>query len=174
MNFLVFTTLSLRFLSACAALNGTCVNHRWMGVYSCIGEAIEQFPALNYTITREIGHIDIVNTAIKTIPDFNNHSWPNLFTLDIRGNVYVNCSEVLNLQITRVDLIVLTDCDDGDGGQINFEVLRDYASYIITPKIKWMASLALVPLTVQTIIGLLLYYRKKYSSYRVPNTTRDI
>jgi hypothetical protein len=91
-------------------LEGACIHSHWMEVLSCCGRDVDLFPAFNETIRRSVTHIDILNTSISQIPNLSN--WYNLFTVDIRDNVYLNCDDIHTFKVTFTQLLVLTDCAD--------------------------------------------------------------
>ena len=124
-----------------------CICTPWMNTLSCTGPNVTQFP---YIVKGDwIGHIDIIDTAFTWLPNFNKSFYPLLYTLDIRGNRDLNCLYVGDLQESRNDLIILTDCDAREpvssNGWIKCEVEH----------LEWINMLALVP-----VLALVVMYGK--------------
>ena len=106
----LFLTLMLLSLSCpihCYPCDG-CICNRWMNTLSCISRNGTDMSKLEDTSW--IGHIDILDTEIQDVRNIS--SWPNLYSVDIRGNGKLHCADILKMQVELNCLLIITDCDD--------------------------------------------------------------
>jgi hypothetical protein len=100
--------LFLCFITVCVTY--ACHYTSWMDSLSCYGLQITEIPEYDPEVKLNIRHLDILNTSIRHLPSFLD--WTNLHTIDIRDNLWINCTQVLALKDT---FHVSTDCDDESG-----------------------------------------------------------
>jgi hypothetical protein len=135
-------------------LEAVCINTSWMGVLSCYGWNITEFPTFNRSIRHSVQHMDIINTSLTQFPDLTD--WPNLFSLDIRDNAYIDCAQVLDFQTSFPQLFVLTDCDDHVAQQSK-ECFQNNSS---PQGLKSLFSLIILPFLA---ISLGIYFKSKHN-----------
>jgi hypothetical protein len=96
--------------SATASRRGDCLYTSWMGVFSCFGPNVTEFPRVDASTRHAVGHIDIIQTNISELPTFSLDEWTNLFTMDIRDNPFLDCDNVFFLRDSIPDVLVVSDC----------------------------------------------------------------
>ena len=84
----------------------------WMGTLTCFGTNVTEFVAFHESSRESVGHMDILNTSLTSMPNLTLNEWPNLYSVNIRYNAFINCSEILDFQHSFPQLLILTDCDD--------------------------------------------------------------
>ena len=98
----------LCFTMICATYG--CHYTSWMNSLSCYGLEVREIPDYDPEVKLNTRHLDILNTSVRLLPDFRD--WRDLHTIDIRDNLWINCSQVLAL---KASFHVSTDCDDRSG-----------------------------------------------------------
>ncbi len=157
---------------ACARASecGECVCMKWAGTLSCYGNNITQFPLFT---SDWISHVDILDTRVSELPNFSRIEWPALYSLDLRNNRDLSCSDVTQFQRDRWDLLVTTDCDD-----LLFTLLP-HPPGLQPPAVislDWIGGLFMIP---PTVIWLLIYlykrqkYRRRYEITVVDDERRE-
>ena len=147
---------------------GDCICTRWLQQMSCYGNQVKYFPEL--MDSSWISHIDILNTSLTELPDFSRDVWNNFFSLDIRDNEEINCTDIIKLQFERNDLLITTDCDDEDilfkhDDENLLMTTQDYGDedilikYDTNNKLKWMNILFIIPVLLS--VALIIVYLNK-------------
>lgn len=108
----------------------------WMQTVSCYGPGVVVFPEFDQGIRNRYSHIDIIGTNITSLDTLDPDRWPSIGSLDIRGNIHLNCDRVLDMTEKNSHVVVISDCDDwpsrailerGDGPSISGDATETVA-----------------------------------------------
>ena len=105
-------TVILVVTALIGVLRAECIHTPWMEVLSCYGTNVTQFQMFDRDLKNSVTHMDIINTSLTQFPNLTLSDWPNLISLDIRDNWYLDCREISQFQSYNPHLLILTDCDD--------------------------------------------------------------
>lgn len=155
-----FTCL-LVFVSLFTYVCGICHYIKGEHVLTCHGFDITYFPSIiSNEIKYNTQHVDILNTSINILPNFND--WSNLSTINIRYNKFLSCKAVFKLQKSYD---VSTDCLKLNTSMKEFNYNELY-------------SLLIIPLlfSIPPIMALKYYKRMPINdrSYEIPNNAEPV
>ena len=115
----------------------------------CYGSDVTTFPHVHTSVWQSVGHLDVVQTNLSTLPDLQAEDWPKLSTMDVRDNAGLRCDNVFKLRDSLPQVLIASDCQS---------VLSDQKYSV--PKGDWAAFIIILPLIVIGLVGG-LWGRKK-------------
>jgi hypothetical protein len=115
---------------------------KWMGTLSCYGSNVTTFPRVHTSVRQTVGHIDVIQTNLSTLPHLNGEDWPMLSTMDVRDNAALQCDSVSKLRASLPQVLIASDCHS---------VLSDQ-KYVI-PEDAWSAFIIVLPLVIIGLVG---------------------